>query len=58
MKKEEYIDEQLSALHAICYRIIAQSVNEENYEDAAAIRDARNQLESVVRNAIVNLRPF
>lgn len=29
MKKEEYIDEQLSALHAICYKIIAQSVNEE-----------------------------
>ena len=29
MKKEEYIDEQLSALHAICSRIIAQSVDEE-----------------------------
>ena len=58
MKKEEYIDEQLSALHAICSRIIAQSVNEENYEDAAAIRDARNRPESAVRAAIANLRPF
>ena len=58
MKKEEYIDEQLSALHAICSKIIAQSVNEENYEDAAAIRDARNQLERVVRDAIANLLPF
>ena len=58
MKKEEYIDEQLSALHAICCRIIAQSVNEENHEDAAAIRDARNPLESAVRDAIANLLPF
>lgn len=58
MKKDEYIDEQLSALHAICYRIIAQSVNEENHEDAAAIRDARNQLESALRDAIANLLPF
>lgn len=58
MKKEEYIDEQLSALHAICSRIIAQSVNDENYEDAAAIRDARNQLESALRDAIANLLPF
>lgn len=58
MKKEEYIDEQLSALRAICSRIIAQSVNEENYEDAAAIRDARNQLERAVRDAIANFLPF
>lgn len=58
MKKEEYIDEQLSALHAICSRIIARSVNEENYEDAAAIRDARNRLESAVRDAIANSLPF
>lgn len=58
MKKEEYIDEQLSALHAICSRIIAQLVNQENYEDAAAIRDARNRLESAIRDAIANLLPF
>lgn len=46
------------ALSRLCDEIINLSISDENYEDAADIRDARNALSDALAKAIDNMLPF
>lgn len=57
-KKEELKVEMQDGISKICDNVISLSVLDENFELAAAIRDARNELIDAINEAIDNLLPF
>lgn len=57
-KKEELKVEMQDGISKICDNVISLSVSDENFELAAAIRDARNELIDAINEAIDNLLPF
>lgn len=57
MNEREYLEKQASAINAICAKVLNTIVVSENFEDAAAIRDARDQLKQSIEAAIDNLLP-
>lgn len=57
-KKEELKLEMQDGISKICDTAISLSVSDENFELAAVIRDARNELIDAINEAIDNLLPF
>ena len=57
MNEREYLEKQASAINAIYAKVLNTTVVSENFEDAAAIRDARDQTKQLIEAAIDNLLP-
>lgn len=57
MNEREYLEKQASVINAICAKVLNTIIVSENFEDAAAIRDARDQLKQSIEAAIDNLLP-
>ena len=56
--KEELKLNVQDSISKVCDTVIALSVVDENFEDAAIIRDSRTELVDALNEAIDNLLPF
>ena len=57
-EKQEFKDRILTEIRSACAKTITRLLESEHYEGAADIRDARNDLEHAVSNAIDGVPPF
>lgn len=57
-EKTKFINTVNDKILSICDQVIHKCVSDENFEDAAKVRDARLELVNVISTAIYNLFPF
>lgn len=56
--KEKFLGTLLSDIRIVCAKAIRKAVADEHFEDAAAVRNARNKLERAITKTINNICPF
>lgn len=56
--KEKFLGTLLSDIRLVCAKAIRKAVADEHFEDAAAVRNARDKLERAITKTINNICPF
>lgn len=56
--KEKFLGTLLSDIRLVCAKAIRKAVDDEHFEDAAAVRNARDKLERAITKTINNICPF